>query len=283
MVDGGWSRPIGIVAAGPALAMLLAEPLARLDRRIVRRAAQDAMEADDDAIVWDGAPDAEVAPRLAARAGAGGPRLIVAAPEDDIDMWGFALGDPGVTIAAGHDLPAILWTIARTAPIAGEVRDRGEEAAAIDRLRDLGAEIAETARVLEGLRAARRPRRAPIDPPPAARPIDAATIRRMIRARRQRERFFPAELFADPGWDILLDLMAARWEGRGVAVSSLCIASAVPTTTALRWIGTMTEQGLLVRVADPQDRRRVFIALAEETATRLGDCLAAVIEAGPVA
>ena len=84
-----------------------------------------------------------------------------------------------------------------------------------------------------------------------------------------RENYFPASLFADPAWDMLLDLMAARLEGTPVAVSSLCIASAVPATTALRWIRTLTDRGLLVRVADPRDGRRVFIDLSEQTARSL--------------
>jgi len=36
---------------------------------------------------------------------------------------------------------------------------------------------------------------------------------------------------ADPAWDMLLDLTAARAESRAVSVSSLCIAAGVPTTT----------------------------------------------------
>ena len=47
-----------------------------------------------------------------------------------------------------------------------------------------------------------------------------------------------------------------------VPVSSLCIAAAVPATTALRWLKTMTQQGLFVRRADPHDGRRVFVELA---------------------
>jgi hypothetical protein len=43
-----------------------------------------------------------------------------------------------------------------------------------------------------------------------------------------REQFFGPDLFADPAWDILLDLYAARLEQQRVAVSSLCIAAAVP-------------------------------------------------------
>lgn len=91
----------------------------------------------------------------------------------------------------------------------------------------------------------------------------AKAVRRMLRQRRMREQYFPADLFADPAWDMLLDLYAARLERQPVSVSSLCIAAAVPATTALRWIKTMTDAGLFVREADPHDGRRVFIALAE--------------------
>ena len=84
------------------------------------------------------------------------------------------------------------------------------------------------------------------------------------RMRRLRGQHFMPELFADPAWDILLDLTAARLEGRMVAVSSLCIAAAVPATTALRWITQMTEQTILVRKPDPSDGRRVFIGLSEQ-------------------
>jgi hypothetical protein len=65
----------------------------------------------------------------------------------------------------------------------------------------------------------------------------AALARRYLRHRRERERLLP-DLFADPAWDILLDLFAASIERRPVSVSSACVAAAVPPTTALRWIGT---------------------------------------------
>lgn len=107
----------------------------------------------------------------------------------------------------------------------------------------------------------------------AATPVSAARIRAHIKARRLRETFFPAGLFADPAWDILLDLGAARREGRQVSVSSLCIAAAVPTTTALRWIKTMVDSGLLLRRADTVDARRAFIELAPATSETLDQCL----------
>ena len=91
-------------------------------------------------------------------------------------------------------------------------------------------------------------------------------VRRLLRQRRMREQFFPADMFADPAWDMLLDLYAAQLEGQPVAVSSLCIAAAVPATTALRWIKTMTDTGLFERQADPRDGRRIFIGLAPQAA-----------------
>ena len=95
---------------------------------------------------------------------------------------------------------------------------------------------------------------------------DPRLIRRVIRQRQLRARFFDGDLFADPAWDILLDLTAARAEHLRVSVTSLCIASGVPPTTALRWIGQMTDAGLLLRVDDEADRRRAFIALSDKSA-----------------
>ena len=95
---------------------------------------------------------------------------------------------------------------------------------------------------------------------------DPRLIRQIIRQRQLRARFFDGDLFADPAWDMLLDLAAARAEHSRVSVTSLCIASGVPPTTALRWIALMTEAGLLQRVEDEADRRRAFIALTDRAA-----------------
>lgn len=134
----------------------------------------------------------------------------------------------------------------------------------LERLREEAERIAAAIRAMAAEREAEAPR-----------PVDAPRIRAHIKARRLRETFFPQGLFADPAWDILLDLAAARREGRAVSVSSLCIAAAVPTTTALRWIKHMVDDGLLVRRADQEDARRAFIELAPSTAETLDRCLEA--------
>jgi DNA-binding MarR family transcriptional regulator len=114
------------------------------------------------------------------------------------------------------------------------------------------------------------------------RRIEASQIRAIIRARRMRDHYFKSDLFADPAWDMLLDLMAARLEDQKVAVSSLCIAAAVPPTTALRWIKTLSEQGLFVRVADVEDGRRVFIELSDRAAADLEAYLNAAQRISPM-
>jgi len=105
---------------------------------------------------------------------------------------------------------------------------------------------------------------------------DPRLVRRIIENRQKRARFFDGELFADPAWDMLLDLTAARAEHVRVSVTSLCIASGVPPTTALRWIGQMVESGLFVRVEDESDRRRAFIALSDRAADAMARYFAAL-------
>lgn len=110
--------------------------------------------------------------------------------------------------------------------------------------------------------------------------VSREEVRALLQARRLRDRYLPPDLFADPAWDMILDLMAARLAGSRVSVSSLCIAAAVPATTALRWIAQLTERGIFVRSKDPADARRVFIALSDEAADSVADWFAATRRAG---
>ena len=135
------------------------------------------------------------------------------------------------------------------------------------RLRQLSDEVSRIAATLARLSTG------PSLPAPAIEPVhkaeapevSAETVRSVIRARRLRARYFPEDIFADPAWDMLLDLLQAEITHLRVPVSSLCIAAAVPATTALRWLKTMVSQGLFLRRADPHDGRRVFVELAPET------------------
>lgn len=97
---------------------------------------------------------------------------------------------------------------------------------------------------------------------------------RLLRIRRQRDAMFKPGLFADPTWDMLLDLLVAEAKGRSVSVNSLCIASAVPRTTALRYIQVLESENLIVRIPDPEDGRRDWIELTPPTSLLLRQLLA---------
>lgn len=103
-------------------------------------------------------------------------------------------------------------------------------------------------------------------------PISEREVRALLAARRTREDIISRELFADPAWDILLELYAARLAQRRVSISKLTIASAVPATTALRWIDKLESLGLLTRCGDPFDRRRVWIEISEDGEEKMRSC-----------
>lgn len=93
---------------------------------------------------------------------------------------------------------------------------------------------------------------------------DASLADQEIAFRACRIKHFPACLFADPAWDMLLELYCAHLRQYRVSVSGLCIASQVPATTALRWISTLESQNLISRKPDPLDHRRVHIQLTAD-------------------
>ncbi|HZU63332.1 MAG TPA: winged helix DNA-binding protein [Novosphingobium sp.] len=98
--------------------------------------------------------------------------------------------------------------------------------------------------------------------PPSAEQL-AKIAGQAYRDRRRRTELFGDEtLFGEPAWDILLDLFVAAIKHKRVAVTSACIGSAVPTTTALRWLKILEEKGLILREEDPDDARRTFLRLS---------------------
>jgi len=99
----------------------------------------------------------------------------------------------------------------------------------------------------------------------ATAPADHAMLmKNLYGLRRDRCDIFPAGIFADPAWDILIDLYQAKLEFRRISVSDACIAACVPPTTALRHIGKLDQMGLLKRVQDQHDARRVYLELTTE-------------------
>jgi len=100
---------------------------------------------------------------------------------------------------------------------------------------------------------------------------------RIIAERRvERYQYLPAEMFGEPAWDMLLDLYLASGDGKSISVSSACIASRAPATTALRWLRRMEQLGLVARVNDDSDRRRVYVTITDAAKRALADWLLSI-------
>ena len=200
-------------------------------------------------------------------------RMIVAFATEQIDVVTlYLLGGPADLLCEAR-LDERVAAIALGGSAGGRLNDPEREAER-ERLRRLNDEVARIAEILAKLARegdvpggvedrTNRFGTAPVDVGTVP-DLSPAVVRGAIRARRLRDRYFAPGLFADPAWDMLLDLFAARLEGSDVSVSSLCIAAAVPPTTALRWIATMHDAALFERKDDPADRRRAFIALTQQ-------------------
>jgi hypothetical protein len=111
-----------------------------------------------------------------------------------------------------------------------------------------------------------RPRAASTLQPDSAKP-DRESLQKFVRAilksRQRRAEFMDASKFADPAWDIMLDLTSAALEGRSVPAFSVSVAANVPMTTALRYVKRMVEDGTIKRWDDPDDKRRSLLALED--------------------
>ncbi|WP_293882136.1 hypothetical protein [Sphingomonas sp.] len=93
----------------------------------------------------------------------------------------------------------------------------------------------------------------------------AALVKRLVADRRHREKHFAPALFADPVWDILLDLFLAETESRPISVSSATVAANIPPTTGLRCIAMLTAKGMILRIPVPLDKRKIYLQLSSET------------------
>jgi hypothetical protein len=257
--DAGRRDRLAEIASGHGVGTVIALPVDRAATRIAWQVSGLIILdiGSDDGVAFD-----ELLEQVEAAARSGLSVIEIAAEGMiDIVMRGLSALSTAVLIApADEEIGAAIDEL--LAPPETVLNDITSDAANGRRLRELSDEVGRIARLLASLSAG-------ADAAPNAMVESRGTGNRLqiaraeIRVRRLRDQFFDPALFADPAWDMLLDLAAAALERRRVAVSSLCIAAAVPATTALRWIAQMTEQGLLARYPDPDDGRRVFIRLTE--------------------
>lgn len=224
-------------------------------------------------------------PALAMAAEALNLQVVVALPTSQIDLVSAHLmGERAQMLCEPTVADRIVaLTIAIEASHRSVLHDswRESEVARLQRLHEEVARIAEILTQLthtdQSLDVDLKDRRRGYDAGPGEHgDIAAQEVRHAIRARRLRDQYFGEGLFEDPAWDMFLDLYAAELEGARVSVSSLCIASSVAPTTALRWISKLTDSSLLVRHPDTVDRRRAFMTLAPQVSEAMRGYMLAV-------
>ena len=103
----------------------------------------------------------------------------------------------------------------------------------------------------------------------------ARHARLLLDGRRLRGKFLPVEIFGEPAWDMLLDLFCEQAKGKRTSVTSLCLASAAPGTTSLRYVGILTSYGILERTPSEVDGRVTYLRLSAAGLLRV----AAILEA----
>lgn len=98
-----------------------------------------------------------------------------------------------------------------------------------------------------------------------SRNVDTTIRRRLLR----RQLLGHPELFGEPAWDMLLDLFAHECAGKRLSMSSLCVAAAIPESSAMRLAQRLVDEGIMLRLPDPSDGRRSFMKIAPDVAHRL--------------
>ncbi|MFC7536803.1 hypothetical protein ACFQPG_05405 [Sphingomonas sp. GCM10030256] len=150
--------------------------------------------------------------RVDAEVGSGRYGAVVAAPPELIDPVTAWILHPDVELVIGRneiDRAAALSLATLRAPNTAVRDSNADEGAA--RLRQLSEEVSRIASTLARLSGEAGPAspasvlQAPATAELPAVPGDA--VRSIIRARRARGNYLPADLFADPAWDMLLDLL----------------------------------------------------------------------------
>lgn len=83
--------------------------------------------------------------------------------------------------------------------------------------------------------------------------IRFAQVRSAKRERARREKHLPSELFAEPAWDILLELYSFQLVGRLVSEPELTDRLTAPTTVVTRWMKMLEARNLIARAVAPPD------------------------------
>jgi DNA-binding MarR family transcriptional regulator/ActR/RegA family two-component response regulator len=124
----------------------------------------------------------------------------------------------------------------------------------------------------------RLPERAGLPRRPPVREIspDLRTLQLLADIDEFRCRALADVFETDATWSMLSELLRAQLLRRQISVTSLCLASRSPVTTALRRIERLQAAGLVSFNLDPKDRRRKYIELTAAGSARVTEVIRGV-------
>ena len=105
-------------------------------------------------------------------------------------------------------------------------------------------------------------------------PSLARKAKRIYDERLRRRSIISLPIFDEPGWDMLLDLYWHRAQGRKISVSSACLASNAPSTTALRYLLLLEENGWVESTESNLDKRTRLVAITDLAVRAISQYLA---------
>ena len=105
--------------------------------------------------------------------------------------------------------------------------------------------------------------------------IEAMTPRQyfasLLDLRRTRERYFGNELFGEPAWDIMLELMIARIDDREILSSELRSHGNSPNVVTRHYLEALVEAKLVDMFDNAANVDDPSIALSSEAARRMAE------------
>lgn len=116
------------------------------------------------------------------------------------------------------------------------------------------------------------PETATSDAPPRDAEATALILKRINSYKslnKLRSNLFPTIEFSDPYWEIFVLLLEAQLMNRPIAISAVCYSISGSNSAALRRIYDLEEQGMIYRIPDETDRRRVYLRLATQASDAL--------------
>jgi hypothetical protein len=100
-------------------------------------------------------------------------------------------------------------------------------------------------------------------------PADLQVLQWLRDIDEQRLKALDGVVEMDATWNMLAELLRARITKRRISVTSLCLASRGPVTSALRRVERLLRDGLITYTLDPKDRRRKYVELTSDGASRM--------------